>query len=217
MIWNLLLAHFLGDFVLQTDWMVRHRDKLWVLTLHASIHFVLMFFSAGQSRWVIWPYLLLIALIHFVQDRIKNNLTNRRPDWIRKAFIVDQALHFATIWVVVQWLQIIAGLIPVQQKPIWVIIAIVYLIVTRVWFISERIFYLSDSDYQQSVNNTKTSRMLVRAGLLSLFLVVSNLATTGLALVFSNPYPESEFRRRALLTDISVSLLAMIFLYWVLG
>jgi hypothetical protein len=217
MVWNLLLAHFLGDFVFQTDWMVRMRDKLWVLTLHASIHFVLMFLIVGQFRSVIWPYLLLIAVIHLSQDGLKNYLNKQKPSWTRPLFIIDQALHYIVIGAVVWWLQGLEGSISTPEKPVWVIVVIVYLLVTRVWFISERIFYFTHSDYVESINNTKNSRMLARAGLLSLFLVVRNMAPTGLALVLSNPYPISKFRQRALLTDISVSLLAMIFLFWALG
>jgi hypothetical protein len=217
MVWNLLLAHFLGDFVLQNDWMVRNRDKLWVLTLHGVIHFVLMFLLVGQPRSVIWPYLLLIALIHISQDRIKNNLTNKRPNWIGVAFIIDQVLHYAAIWVIAGWLQRLVGSFSLLEKPIWVMVAIVYLFVTYVWFISERVLNLSNTDYIQSVNNTKFARMLTRGGLISLFLLVRTWTASGLAIVLSNPYPTSKFRQRALLTDVSVSLLAMIFLFWALG
>ncbi|MCK4899676.1 MAG: DUF3307 domain-containing protein, partial [Anaerolineales bacterium] len=68
MFWNLLLAHFISDFLLQTDWMVRNRDKFWVLTLHASIHFGMMFLLVGESRSAYWPTIALLALIHMGQD-----------------------------------------------------------------------------------------------------------------------------------------------------
>ena len=216
MVWYLLLAHFLGDFVLQNDWMVRNRDNLWVLSLHAGIHFLLMFLLAGQLRSVIWPFLLLIAMIHFVQDRIKNNLTNKRRDWISVAFIIDQALHFIAIWAVVSWIERVIGPLSIPERPIWVILAISYLCVTYVWFISERVLNHSNSDYVQSVNKTKISRMLMRAGLVSLFLMIQTWVATGQALVLSNPYPKGKFRRRALLTDIGVSFFGIIFLFWIL-
>jgi hypothetical protein len=216
MVWSLLLAHFLGDFVFQSDWMVRNRDKLWVLSLHASTHFVLMFFFMVQLRLTLWPYLLLIALIHFGQDRIKIILTNRRPEWIQQAFIIDQALHFATIWAVARWIQISSGPFSVLEKPVWVIVAIGYLAVTYVWFISERVFNLANMDYLLSINNTKFPRMLARAGLVSVFLLFRNWSFPGLAMVLSNPYPPSKFRQRALLTDVGVSLFAVIFILGVL-
>jgi hypothetical protein len=217
MFWNLVLAHMLGDFVLQTDWMVRKRDNLWVLSLHAGVHFLLMLLLVGAARMAAWPYLLLLALAHLVQDRIKNNLTNKRPDLIRVSFVIDQFLHFLAIGIVVWLLRGVNGSFPITEKPIWVMIAIAYVFVTFVWFITERLFNLSDSDYLQNINTTKYSRMLSRGALISLFLVIQAWTTSGLALVLSNPYAQKEFRRRALLTDISVSLFAILFLAWALG
>lgn len=216
MFWNLLLAHLLGDFVFQTDWMVRKRDNLRITTLHAGIHFVLMFFLAGQTRPAIWPFLLLLATLHFFQDRLKNNITNKRPEWVCKGFVIDQALHFAIIWAVIYLFEEVTGPVAVNEKPIGVIVAITYVCVTYVWFVIERIFSLSDLDYLQNINNTKFPRMLSRAGLISLFLLVWNWSTASLTIVFSNPYPQSKFRQRAMWTDVSVSLLAMIFLFWAL-
>jgi hypothetical protein len=214
MVWYLLLAHFLGDFLFQNEWMVRNRHKLWVLSLHASIHLALMVLLVGQPRSTIWPYLLLIALMHFSQDRIKIILIKKHPDWTRIAFIVDQALHYATLWAVSSWFQRAAGPFSVPEKPVWVIVAIIYLTVTFVWFISERVFNLSNVDYLVSINNTKFPRMLTRAGLVSLFLLVRNWSLPGLAIMLPNPYPQSKFRQRAVLTDVSVSILAAIFLFW---
>jgi hypothetical protein len=217
MFWYLLLAHFLGDFVLQNDWLVRKRDNIWFLSLHASIHFLLMILLVGSYRIVIWPYLLLLAFIHLVQDRIKNNLVNKRPDWLRVSFVIDQFIHYIAIGVVVWLLQDVIGLLPTIENPVWVIVAIAYLLVTYVWFITERLFNLSDTDYLENINTTKYSRMLARAGLVSIFLVIQAWMTSGLAMVLSNPYAQGKFRRRALLTDISVSLFAILFLVWALG
>jgi len=217
MFWNLLLAHLLGDFVFQTDWMVKKRDNLWVLAWHASIHFVLMLFFAGQVRSVIWPFLLVLAIMHFLQDRIKINITNKRTDWVSKGFIIDQGIHYVIIWSVVYLFKNTTGSVEVAQKPSWVLVAIAYVCVSYVWFIIERIFNLSNLDYLQNINATKFSRMLSRTGLISLFLLLRTWTTAGMAIGFSNPYPQSEFRQKAMLTDISVSLIAMVFLVWALG
>jgi hypothetical protein len=216
MVWYLFLAHFIGDFVLQTDWMVRRRDNFWVLSLHAGIHFALMFLFVGDSRYALWPYLLLVALIHLGQDRIKNTLTNKRPDWITVSFIIDQILHLTAIWILVWWL--IGKVNPLfsTEKPVWVILGITFLIVTYVWFISERVFNHSNTKYVQSINQTKISRMLIRAGIVSLFLFIQTWGASASASVLLNPYSKEEFRKRALLTDISVSLFAIIFLFWAL-
>ena len=216
MIWYLFLAHLLGDFVFQTDWMVRNRDNLKVLSLHAGIHFALMFLLVGQLRWIIWPYLLLLALVHLGQDRLKNNITNKRPEWVQAAFIIDQTLHFAAIIALVLWVQRMTELTPLPEKPVWVLVAITYLFITYVWFIIERIFNLSNAEYLQNLNTTKFSRMLIRVGLVSLFVIIQTWTAAALA-VLSNPYSQKNFRQQAILTDVCVSLSAIIFLFWALG
>jgi hypothetical protein len=197
--------------------MVSKRNNIWVSTLHASIHFILMILLVGQARSAIWPYLLLLASIHLIQDRIKNSFTNKRPDLIGKGYIIDQTIHYVIIWAAVWWFQSFIEPFSAPERPVWVIVAITYLVVTYVWFISERIFNLSNSDYLQNINNTKFPRMLSRAGILSLFLLIRTRTMPGLGVLFSNPYPKSEFRQRAILTDLGVSASAVIFLVLTLG
>lgn len=216
MIWNLLLAHALGDFVFQTDWMVKHRDLIGVLTFHVFIHFALMVILVGQQRLEFWPYLLLIATLHLIQDRIKNNITKKRPDWIGRGFIIDQVMHIIVLWTAVGLFRATTDSIDGGGEPLGIIISLAYVCVTYVWFVIERISNNSNSEYLQSINKTKYPRMLTRAGLVSVYLLIWNWTIAGLSIFVSNPYPRSKFRQRAIFTDVSVSLLAMLFLYWVL-
>jgi hypothetical protein len=217
MVWQILLAHFIGDFVLQTDWMIRQKQKPGVLTLHVSIHFGVMLLLAGQLRSAIWPYLLLIALVHLVQDILKILLTNRRPHLAIHYFILDQVMHYFIIWGVITWFHLMNDHISSPEKPFWIIVSLAYLLVTYVWFISERFINLSNAEYVKNINETKFSRMLARFGLLSLFLLVRGWVLPGLAFIIPTPYPTSKYQQRALLTDLSVSVLSMLFLLWALG
>jgi hypothetical protein len=216
MFWTFMLAHFSADFLLQPDWMVRRRGNLWVLCLHAGIHFVMMFLLVGGARVTYWPHIALVALVHFAQDALKIALERKRPGWRAPAFIVDQLLHYGFLWIFVSWMQRL-GLDTEPQRPTWVMVALVYLVITYVWFISERVFNLSNGEYLQDVNRTKFSRMLSRAGLVSLYLLVRSWAATGMAAALHNPYRGSKFHRRALVTDILVSGGAMLFLIWAIG
>lgn len=213
-IWNLVLAHLLGDYVFQTDWMVSKRDNLWVLCMHAGIHFITMVILVGQARSAVWPFLLLIAVMHLLQDRVKNNIVNVRPAWIRTAYVIDQVLHLIIIWAVVVWIQNLPGQLVTPEKPAGFVVIIAYLFATQVWYISERLFNRSNSDYLENLNNTRFPRMLSRSALISLFLLVWVWAGPKLAVVFSNPYPNTRFRQRAILTDVSISLVVMLFLFW---
>lgn len=216
MFWTFLLAHFSGDFLLQPDWMVRKRDNIWVLSLHASIHFVVMFLLVGASRGTYWPHIALLALVHFTQDALKIYLVRKRPGWTVPAFIVDQLVHYSFLWVFVTWMQRL-GLTPGIQRPAWVIMALVYLFVTYVWFISERVLNISNGEYLRDINQTKFSRMLSRAGMVSLYLLIWSWVAPGLAMAFHNPYGASRFSRRALVTDLIVSGGAVLFLFWGIG
>jgi len=126
MIWALLLAHFLGDFPLQPDWMVRRKGNLWVLSLHVSVHFVLMVLLVGQNRNLIWSNLLLLALVHLVQDHLKIVLTDRWPGSTVPLFFLDQLLHYLAIWGFVVWIQTLSQDISLPWSPTWAIISIAY-------------------------------------------------------------------------------------------
>ncbi len=217
MFWNLLLAHLIGDFLLQTEWMVQNRNKFWVLTLHVSIHLGLMLLLIGETRSEYWPMLTLLTLIHMGQDALKITLVRKKPGWSVPAFIVDQIVHFIIIGVITWGFKMEAGSLFTSQKTDWVMIAISYLFVTYVWFISERVFYISKPDYVLNINNTKFSRMLARAGLLSTFLLVQSWVFPGLSMALLNPYSSTTYRQRFMLTDLAVVVFAILFLFWALG
>ena len=217
MIWSLILAHFLGDFFLQTDWMARKKNNFWVLCLHVGIHFAVMVVLAGGTRSVIWPYLLLIAVTHLGQDSLKIFLTNLKQQARVPFFLIDQLLHIVIIWGAVEWFHVNHGPLPLFDKPVWAIIALAFLLVTNVWFITERIIFFENIEYKKNIDQTKYARMLSRAGLTSLFFLLRLWVFPGLILFLSAPYPRSEHRQRALLTDFSVSVFGMLFLLLALG
>jgi len=217
MFWNLLLAHLIGDFLLQTEWMVKNRNKFWVLTLHVSIHFGLMLLLIGESRSEHWPLITLLALIHMGQDSLKISLVQKMPGRSFAAFVLDQILHVVIIGIFIWVFRMGGGTLLISQKIAWVMIAIAFLFVTYVWFISERVFYSSKPDYVLNINNTKFSRMITRASMVSAFLLGRAWAIPSLAMILTNPYTPSKYRQRALLTDVSISIIAIIFLFWALG
>ena len=217
MIWTLLLAHFLGDFPFQNNWMARCKWNVRVLSLHVSIHFVLMLLLVGASRNFLWPYLLLITLVHMGQDRLKIYLTDLWPKRLVLLFWLDQFFHFAVIWGIVTWVQTNQTPIITPRNSNWTIIGIAYLVVTYVWYICERVMHHADPEYLKNVEQTKLARMFTRSGLISFFFLIRGWVLPNTAFMLSWPYPESTYRKRALITDLSVSLIAFIFLFLTLG
>lgn len=94
-----LFAHLLGDFMLQTQAMVRHKQRLkarsWMLYLHCIIHGILVYLFAPS--WNLWIVPLLVIFTHFIIDLWKLNQPENAV-----YFIIDQALHvlvIAGLWV----------------------------------------------------------------------------------------------------------------------
>lgn len=94
---KLVLAHLLGDFILQPDTWVQDKNlkkhKSSKLYLHVLIH--------GLATWLLvwdfsfWLAVIIIAVTHFIIDLIKINLqeTQNQTLW----FVADQCLHLAVI------------------------------------------------------------------------------------------------------------------------
>jgi hypothetical protein len=86
----ILAAHLLGDFVLQTDWMVRRKRLLWVLLLHAAIVAAVSCLLLGSLDWRI-P--LAVFLTHSFMDAIKAHLLRDSL----ASLLADQFAHLAVL------------------------------------------------------------------------------------------------------------------------
>ena len=129
-IYTLLVAHFIGDFALQSNWMALNKAKRWdALVWHVLVYVIVMnwaLIALGYQRS--WPavwFLLANAAAHFVTDAITSRITSRlwflplvgqgmRPTWIqvevketRHWFFVaigaDQLIHVVTLFVTAEW------------------------------------------------------------------------------------------------------------------
>ena len=104
-VYVLLVAHFVADFMCQTDWMAINKSKRWdALALHVSVYItVLSMVVALVLPPAPYPYMTLKlfglwigvnAAAHFVQDAITSRINSRlwflpqvgtgmRPEWIQ--------------------------------------------------------------------------------------------------------------------------------------
>jgi hypothetical protein len=94
---KLLLAHLLGDFLLQpTSWVSdkeNRKHKSPYLYWHTLLHFFLVWIIVGELRFI-WIALLL-AVVHGSIDWMKLHFQKEKTR--RKWFIVDQILHLITL------------------------------------------------------------------------------------------------------------------------
>lgn len=117
LLFALTLKHFLGDFVFQTRWMARgkERTKGWFVPLcaHAGCHAVL---TLGIALWIaprLWWIALMEFVIHAAIDRGKSLISLRAKLTIEKPafwwlFGFDQFLHQVTNIIVAA--SLVAGL-----------------------------------------------------------------------------------------------------------
>lgn len=94
---KLLLAHFIGDFLLQPKLWVKDKEskkaKSIYLYAHILIHGLLIIFVLWNINH--WCLALLLSVVHGVVDMIKlyNQKENNKSKW----FIIDQIVHIISI------------------------------------------------------------------------------------------------------------------------
>lgn len=107
----LIVAHLVGDFLLQNDWIARNKTKSsLVCALHVTIYTAVhaVFVEAGTG-WPWWAY-AAIAVPHFVIDRWRlaawwmTNISRQRRFYERmgpwSCIVVDNSFHLLTSAVV---------------------------------------------------------------------------------------------------------------------
>ncbi|WP_053971798.1 DUF3307 domain-containing protein [Mangrovimonas sp. ST2L15] len=94
---KLLLAHIIGDFILQPKKWVKdkekHKLKSRYLYLHIAIHLTLLFLITWDLT--LWLLLLSIAFSHGIIDALKLSFQKKKNK--RKWFFMDQLLHITVI------------------------------------------------------------------------------------------------------------------------
>jgi len=101
----LLLAHWVGDFVLQSQWQAMNKSKrLDALALHVAIYSAVLLVAAVTllGPWRGLLFTLANAALHFATDFVTSRLTSRfweRQEWHRFFVMVgfDQFIHQATL------------------------------------------------------------------------------------------------------------------------
>ncbi len=105
LILKILLAHLIGDFVLQTNHSVKQiREKKFkskYLYLHFITHFLLIFIITGFKTQYILPALLL-SIAHIIIDIIiKFFIENQKNK--TACFFIDQILHLISITIFIKY------------------------------------------------------------------------------------------------------------------
>lgn len=212
--WMLVLAHLIGDYPLQTDWLVSVKRNWWGLSLHVGVHLLVLLILAGSALPSLWPYLVTLAVIHYCIDAFKNWLSSVRPQWVNGPYIFDQFLHLLSLIGITLWianrLDPSALASRLFLSPEWTILLIGLSLCSVVWYISERVLSHATPVYQQEVVDRRWPRIFIRATLFFLLLWAGELAGALVLplFLFLLPYPSPTYRRRAMMTDVAVALVS---------
>ncbi|PQJ32973.1 hypothetical protein BST92_14050 [Nonlabens arenilitoris] len=94
---KLLIAHLLGDFILQTNSFTKKKEKHQLksphLYIHAIIHGLLALLFLNDLKW--WWAAVIVTITHFIIDAGKLKLTTKKN--ARWLFLIDQLLHILVI------------------------------------------------------------------------------------------------------------------------
>lgn len=104
----LFMAHLIGDYLLQNDWMAQNKKKS---TFHCLVHiitYMIPFLFLGFH--LSWVQFILIAIQHFITDRTmivyKFMLWKGQPIFASEpmypwsVIVMDNILHIVWIWFV---------------------------------------------------------------------------------------------------------------------
>ncbi len=95
---KLVLAHLIGDFLLQPNSWVKSKEKKKLkspkLYLHIAIHLALMFLIVWDLSY--WPLLITISVLHLIIDASKLIFQTKKTK--RSWFFIDQFLHVSSIF-----------------------------------------------------------------------------------------------------------------------
>ena len=176
MFWTLLLAHFIADYPLQSDGMVLAKKTLPGLLMHIGIHLVtamvLLFPVLGYDPGLVWPYPVAAALSHLLIDALKNKVSEWRPKWIIRTYLVDQLFHILATLGVARWFETKHPDLMASPPTDWVISAIAFVMVTHFALITEKVCLLTHKTLLEQTLRTGVVRMAGRAVLLSGLLLI---------------------------------------------
>ena len=119
---KLLLAHLLGDFLLQpTSWVLDKESKKYkskYLYIHTLLHGILAWIFVGEIAFGWFALALAIAhgFIDFLKLQFQKNKTKR--NW----FVIDQILHLITILIIASLYKNLTVDFTVFKNQFWILI-----------------------------------------------------------------------------------------------
>ncbi len=104
MVQAMILAHLVGDYVLQTDQLARWKSRsLWGVLAHGTVVTFSLWLCSLPFTPGWWPYALGIGASHILIDALRVKVAPPGPTANLYLFLADQAAHAITITTGLAW------------------------------------------------------------------------------------------------------------------
>ena len=197
---KLVLAHLIGDFVLQPTRWVLHKQsnkiKSKFLYLHVLLHFALyMLFLWDLSLWKI---ALIVTIAHFVIDVLKlysNDLFKSKSI----PFFIDQILHILVIYCCAFYTDLYTHTISLFENLDWylvtAIVFVTYPAAIIMGMILEGMSNQIETDHKSLPNAGKYIGMIERLFVL-IFIVIGRWEVIGLLIAAKSVFRFNDLKER---------------------
>ncbi|WP_299317679.1 DUF3307 domain-containing protein [uncultured Maribacter sp.] len=197
---KLVLAHLIGDFVLQPTRWVLHKQsnkiKSKFLYLHVLLHFALyMLFLWDLSLWKI---ALIVTIAHFVIDVLKlysNDLFKNKSI----PFFIDQILHILVIYCCAFYTDLYTHTISLFENLDWylvtAIVFVTYPAAIIMGMILEGMSNQIETDHKSLPNAGKYIGMIERLFVL-IFIVIGRWEVIGLLIAAKSVFRFNDLKER---------------------
>lgn len=197
---KLILAHLIGDFILQPGNWVLHKQYNKVaskyLYLHVMLHFLLYMFLLWNLS--LWKIALIIAVGHFVIDLLK-----LYSDVLFKnksiPFFIDQGLHVVLIYVCVFYTDLYEHTFALFQDLDWYLItAIVFVTYPAAIIMGKILEPMSgqiETDHKSLPNAGKYIGIIERLFVL-IFIVIGRWEVIGLLIAAKSVFRFNDLKER---------------------
>ena len=197
---KLVLAHLIGDFVLQPTRWVLHKQsnkiKSKFLYLHVLLHFALyMLFLYDLSLWKI---ALIVTIAHFVIDVLKlysNDLFKNKSI----PFFIDQILHILVIYCCAFYTDLYTHTISLFENLDWylvtAIVFVTYPAAIIMGMILEGMSNQIETDHKSLPNAGKYIGMIERLFVL-IFIVIGRWEVIGLLIAAKSVFRFNDLKER---------------------
>ena len=99
----IIWAHWIGDFILQSDWHAQNKSKnSWILAHHVT-GYILPFVILGFFIPISFAWIIINWIGHFCTDYVTSRISSKlwakkEVHWFFVTIGADQAIHFTTLF-----------------------------------------------------------------------------------------------------------------------